>query len=201
MARPQKFVHDTVLEEAMQIFWQNGYRGTTMENLDQVTGLNRGSLYNAFGGKRALYLMALEHYGDRQFGAAIELIDHSLSTVEAVRDLFDNVINQMKSGEIKRGCFVCNSAIECAPSDQQVAKIIRKYLNRMTASFASSLGKMQEQEGYSDLSEIERLSEHLTASYMGFNVLSKANVPVKSLKQIRDSAMMMISGTALSSTP
>ena len=59
MARPREFDEDEVLEKALAVFWAKGFEGATVDDLEQATGLGRGSLYGAFGGKHELFLRAL----------------------------------------------------------------------------------------------------------------------------------------------
>src|SRR5262249_17102093 len=60
--RPRAYDPETALQTAIEAFWQAGYSGTSLDDLSAATGMNRPSLYGAFGDKRALYLKALDHY-------------------------------------------------------------------------------------------------------------------------------------------
>src|SRR5262245_55977315 len=60
--RPRAYDPETALQNAIDVFWQTGYSGTSLDDLSAATGMNRPSLYAAFGDKRALYLKALDHY-------------------------------------------------------------------------------------------------------------------------------------------
>ena len=62
MSRPKEFNPDEALEKAMQVFWHKGYEATSMEDLLNAMDINRGSLYATFGGKRALFLKAMDRY-------------------------------------------------------------------------------------------------------------------------------------------
>src|SRR5260370_505997 len=73
MARPKEFNRDQVLEKAMGLFWEKGYDGSSVENLVQCTGIGRGSLYDTFSDKHALYLAALDRYMRRPGGALTDL--------------------------------------------------------------------------------------------------------------------------------
>src|SRR5882724_2877881 len=60
--RPRSYDPDTALAQAMAAFWNAGYTGTSLDDITAGTGMNRPSLYGAFGDKRALYLHTLERY-------------------------------------------------------------------------------------------------------------------------------------------
>ena len=65
MAGVKQFDRGDVLERAMAVFWRNGYQATSIQDLVDATGINRGSLYTTFGDKRGLFLAVLEHYSHR----------------------------------------------------------------------------------------------------------------------------------------
>jgi TetR/AcrR family transcriptional repressor of nem operon len=62
LARPREFDRDVVLETAMDVFWCKGFEGTSIQDLVEATGVNRGSLYGAFGDKETLFAEALDYY-------------------------------------------------------------------------------------------------------------------------------------------
>ena len=70
MAGVKQFDRDDLLDHAMTVFWRNGYQATSIQDLVEATGVNRGSLYATFGDKRGLFLAVIEHYSDR-FGKPV----------------------------------------------------------------------------------------------------------------------------------
>ena len=67
--RPREYDPDAALVRATESFWERGYSGTSLDELSEATGMNRPSLYGAFGDKRDLYLKTLAHY--REEGRAL----------------------------------------------------------------------------------------------------------------------------------
>ena len=74
MARPREFDQEKVLDALRDVFWQHGYEGTSYADIMQATGLQKGSLYAAYGDKRALYLQALARYDAGEVRAAINML-------------------------------------------------------------------------------------------------------------------------------
>jgi TetR/AcrR family transcriptional repressor of nem operon len=75
MARPRQFEEIQVIEKLMKVFWDKGYEATSMQDLVDASGLLKGSLYGAFGDKRALYLAALRHYDRTRIQAGIDMLN------------------------------------------------------------------------------------------------------------------------------
>ena len=121
MARPREFDEAAALEAAMECFWRRGYEATSLRDLAGNMGLTAPSLYNAFGGKQALFARALERYLDRTTRARIKRLENSLPPKQAVHRFFAEIIERSVSDRERRGCFLINSALEIAPHDGECA--------------------------------------------------------------------------------
>ncbi|NQV55278.1 MAG: TetR/AcrR family transcriptional regulator [Rhodospirillales bacterium] len=139
MARPKEFDEEIVLQKAMMVFWEKGYESTTMQDLVDAMGINRGSLYATFGDKRALYLRALDHFAENQMSAVLAPLSAVGSKRAAIRRIFVEAANSVTSGGDKRGCMMYNAAIEICPGDRDVSARIANGLKRIEFSFHQAL--------------------------------------------------------------
>jgi TetR/AcrR family transcriptional regulator, transcriptional repressor for nem operon len=139
VARPRNFDPGTVVDGAMHEFWRNGFNATAVERLCAVMELSPGSLYAAFGGKRELFLVALDRYMDQISSDAIRRISAPASGMEGIRSYFSNLVDAIVEGRRARGCFLTNSLIELGQSDPEVSGKIATNLARLDAAFASAL--------------------------------------------------------------
>src|SRR3954451_6934537 len=71
--RPRTYDPDLALSRAMDVFWKDGFAGTSLDELSAATGMNRPSLYGAFGDKRDLYIKAYQHYRERSRVGMVDL--------------------------------------------------------------------------------------------------------------------------------
>ncbi len=189
MARPRKYDHDEVVEKMTLAFWERGYNGISMDDIGRITQLNRGSIYNAFGDKRALYLLALETYAQQSYGGAAQLVQDAPSTEMAVRSLYQAAFKGLSGEQTRWGCLLCNAAVEVAPVDQEVSDTVKKYLGLLSRAFVTSL-KVSSPEA-SDASRVKNVAEQLTASYVGFNIMARAGVSTACLQRVSESAIDM----------
>jgi len=118
--RPRSFDPDVVLEKAREVFWNQGYAAASLDDLAAATGLNRPSLYAAFGDKHALYMAALR----RTREGAVSGMRAMLSREGRLRDVLGRLlgvaIDAYVSGEVgQRGCFIVGTAITQAVDDPE----------------------------------------------------------------------------------
>ena len=109
MGRPKSFSREEVLEKAMPVFWKHGFADTSLQDLEQATGVNKSGLYSEFRDKEDLFLACLRHYLERQG-------ERGLLTKEPLG--WKNIETFLRSGPLnkgeKQGCFAINSMREFA---------------------------------------------------------------------------------------
>jgi len=174
MARPREFDIDEALEAAMNLFWAQGYEATSMQELVDVLGIKKGSLYAAFGDKRQLYLAALRHYDKLEIAGGIAILDGRGDGADRIKRLFDNVARVVGNGD-RRGCFLCNAAVEQTPVDTEVDDYVSAGMRRIEAAFARALA---DSPG-ADMAA----AQALTTAYMGLRVMAKGGTAVVELKR------------------
>ena len=124
MARPREFDEDAVLETATQRFWNNGYEATSMRDLADHTGTTTPSLYNAFGDKRAIYRLVLDRYARLTLDAGSAILGGDDPPLRALERYFDALIEEALADNLRKGCFVVNTALEVAPHDQDFRAVV-----------------------------------------------------------------------------
>ena len=139
MARPRNFDSSVVLDKAVKVFWRDGFEATAVETLCGEMKLSPGSLYGAFGGKRELFLAALDRYMDRISSDAIHRIAAPASGMEGIRSYFGNLVDAIIEGRRMRGCLLTNSLIELGDRDPEVARKVSLNLTRLETAFAGAL--------------------------------------------------------------
>ncbi|GIJ51233.1 hypothetical protein Val02_81190 [Virgisporangium aliadipatigenens] len=134
---PRKKTFDTAdaIRAARDRFWQYGYAATSLNDLEAVTGLNRSSLYQAFGGKRQLFALALDNYLEEVAIprlAALEAPDAGPATIAAYFRGFTKLPPYL-------GCLMVNTITELGPHDEAARAAGAKYRLRVRRAFENAL--------------------------------------------------------------
>jgi TetR/AcrR family transcriptional repressor of nem operon len=98
-------------------------------------GITGASLYNAFGGKRALYRRSLDHYLSQTFRERINRFEATLAPREALSAFFEEIVEKSLSDKQRRGCMLVNSALEIAPYNPEFLRVVAKVLVQVEAFF------------------------------------------------------------------
>lgn len=190
MGRPREFDADKVLDDAMETFWEKGYEGTSMRDLMAATGLNKQSLYGAFGNKQALYLAALKNYEDTHIQRSAEFLKGTGSAKERIGNLLQTVIDQACKRSDRRGCMLCNAAVDRAALDQPTCAAVLRCVGRMERAYDAALGETKPYD--QDQALRRKRARALLAAYFGLNVLAKAGCSRSALEDARDAALQSI---------
>jgi TetR/AcrR family transcriptional repressor of nem operon len=189
MPRPREFRPDSVLEEAMQQFWERGYRATTVDDLVAATGVKPGSLYGAFpGGKHALLLGSLDRYARLVVPQKLGELDRPDASLAEVRAYFDGLVQDLLSPAGRQGCLLVNSAIELAAHDDAVAAVVRGHHARLERCFTDALRTALARGEISAATDPVGLARVLVATSQGLMVVGKANPDPEVLQAIVDNA-------------
>src|SRR5277367_3572708 len=117
MGRPREFDADDAVGEALQMFWKQGYRSTSIPDLLEATGLERGSLYKAFGDKHTLFELAIKTYLKSGRAAMRRILDADGSPLLRLRAWMTRAIEGCAGATGGPGCLAVNAMVELAPSD------------------------------------------------------------------------------------
>lgn len=156
MVGARQFDEQEVVAIAIEVFWRKGLHDATMQDLATATGVQRGSLYNAYGDKEAIFLRAFDQYA-QQF---LETAGKALAQGEAragLRKFFDVIIANMTSGSPPRGCLTTRTALEAAISSPDVRQRVQRLLNRLEKLISQAVGSAPSALSVVDANRIARL--------------------------------------------
>ncbi|GAB4524689.1 MAG: TetR/AcrR family transcriptional regulator [Parvularculaceae bacterium] len=182
------------LDVAVELFRSRGYENASVEDLVKATGLNRYALYQRFGGKREVFLAALERFhrvmSDRMMAA---LSEPGASPLEAVRNCFHAFVDE-DSGDFDKpaSCLICNAAVEAAPGDAEIAARVNAYFDEIRQTFAAVLARAQGAgEARRDMSP-QAGAGSLVNAIIAIGVQARAGASPDKLHRIVDEAISLL---------
>jgi len=133
--RPRAYDPDAALAQATSVFWKGGYAGTSLDDLAAGTGMNRPSLYGAFGDKHALYMLATQRYREQGRDTVRDILAQGPARA-ATAELFARAAEFYLQGEHgQRGCFLIGTALTEAVNDTEVRASLGAALDEFDAVF------------------------------------------------------------------
>jgi TetR/AcrR family transcriptional repressor of nem operon len=140
-----RFDREAVLDRACRVFWQHGYDGTSIQDLETATGLGRGSLYNAFGDKAALFRTVLARYGETEGAVPLGALDDP-DVFTGLSRMLHTIIERMSAPDRPRGCLMTNTCTIGGGgilTETQMINTIRTMESLLEAAFTRALDQGQ----------------------------------------------------------
>lgn len=180
MSGRKQFDADEALGKAMAVFWQRGYADASLDMLGTATGLGRGSLYGAFGGKDELFRRALDRYS-ATYGARYEdaLTAHPGDPVRAVEAFFEVILARIDDSAVPKGCLIAQSAAQSAVLTSDSATHVRRLLDLQRARVRAALDDPQ-----IDPATLDDLALYIVAVNQSLAVLSRAGASDRELRTV-----------------
>ena len=139
MPRPRTFDEDVLLDAAIELFWVHGYQGASLADLSAETGVTNGSLYQAYGSKWALFLVAYRRYCGRRLAVVTGVFDEERVGIEdTLNAYFDAIVDDCLAHPDRRGCLMLNTISELG-TDADIATISAQTVDAMEAAVAGAL--------------------------------------------------------------
>ncbi len=188
----KSFDEDEAVGKAMNVFWEKGFEPASMADLIAGTGITRGSLYNAFGGKEQLFVKALQKYDRDERRARLAELEAMDDPKRAIALLFDGLVAETVADTRKKGCFLVNTASELTTHGDQVNRIVRNGLRELQAFFRRSIEVAQARKELPATLDPEATAKGLMAMIVAIRVLGRGMFDASSLKTIAAQAQQLL---------
>ena len=184
MGRPRLFDLDDAVTAALNVFWERGYGATTPAELVKAIGVGKGSFYNAFGTKHALFEQALRRYGDNRVAGLPRGLAGSGPISQRVKRYLERLAAPESEKAMRRGCFATNTAAELGGRDPAAMKIVRGTFERMESVLEATLVEGQKKGELDGSLDPKGVASVLLAILIGMSVLAKVDSPAARGKRI-----------------
>ncbi len=124
MPRPREFDRDDVINRALRLFWERGYEATSIRDLIDATGISSSSMYEAFGDKRGLFLVALGRFCEWERVRIAHMAREASSPEQFVSGLFGSIEDAVQSTSAAQGSLAFNTMVEFGTRDPDVTQLL-----------------------------------------------------------------------------
>lgn len=193
MAGVRQFDEREVLGRALEVFETHGFRATSMLDLAAGTGVQRGSLYHAYGGKEEIFLLAFREYADRFLAGAAEALDRQDKRTALVA-FFDFCIACITVGSPPCGCLSTRTAIDAASEAPRVEAAVRGLVNELENLVHDALVALD--DGVRLSVETRAAARLVVVTTRGIAVLERLHYEVDELRAIAERLVTVLVGPA-----
>ncbi len=187
--RPREFDEADVLAKIMSLFWEKGYEGTGLSDIMNATGLQKGSLYKAFGSKHDMYVRALAHYERLIVDAAAHALRTDGDPALRIRAFLSAPIEAAWDKNDRRGCFLCNASADHAALDPETQALVVRGYGKLEASLKVAVGDAR--ADWPDAT-IAGMAQLLLSVYSGLRVMARASVERDRLEGAKKAGLTLL---------
>ena len=190
MVGVRQFDEQEMIATALDVFWRKGLHDATMQDLAAATGVQRGSLYNAYGDKEAIFQRAFDQYAGQLIDSCGQALAEGDDIAAKLRNLLDLLIVNMTSGSPPRGCLTTRTALDGAISSTAVRQRVQGVLSRLEQLVSKAISSAPDKRL---AAKANRLARVVVTFTRGLAVMERAGY---SRKQLRESAATFVDALA-----
>lgn len=183
MARTRAFDIDEALDSAMIVFWRQGYDGTSMTDLTEAMGINRPSLYAAFGNKEQLFRRTLERYGEIPSAYVGEALEQPTAR-QAAEHLLRGAADLHTRADTPAGCLAVHGAPTCAADSSQVGQALIAFRRAGEAAIRERLDRARAEGDLPDDADPGELTDYLRTVVYGMAVKAASGATREELERV-----------------
>jgi TetR/AcrR family transcriptional repressor of nem operon len=188
VARPKEFDREAALAAAKRVFWAKGYDATSTDDLRHAIGIGRQSLYDTFGGKRALYLEALRRYQDDSVAARIKILRTADPPLSAIEQFLVAVARETPT-QRAMGCMGVRAICDFGTSDSDISELGKSAGSLVESALEDTLRNAKAKNEVRPSVNVRAAARFLQATLIGLKVAARAGSTPNSLRAIAEVAV------------
>jgi AcrR family transcriptional regulator len=186
--RPRVFDMDEALDKALEIFWKRGYEGASIAELAETLGINKPSLYAAFGNKEELFKKALSRYVSGPVAFIQEAVNQP-TAFEVAQNFLINAVKFFTDTKHPKGCLIVQAALSVSADSLMVKDLLANYRYSYEHQLAKRFEKAKEEGDLPTDANAETLAKFLSTLHQGMSVQVTSGASKEELMQIVEFAL------------
>lgn len=189
VGRPRAFDSDLALEKALNVFWRKGYDGTSLADLTEAMGINKPSLYSAYGNKEQLFLKAIDLYESRPCSSFLPALEKA-TAYEVAEYMLLGAANSLADDSHPQGCVIVQGALSCSDAAESIKEaLIAKRLEgeaKLTARFIQAI----EEGDLPSSADPAALARYLGTVMQGMTIQTTNGSCAEKLREVAELALL-----------
>lgn len=186
--RPRSFDTEKALDAAMRVFRERGYEGASLTDLTQAMGINRPSMYAAFGDKESLFRRVLDRYSC-QANTFFQRALAAKTAREVAEGLLYGAAEMQTSGDNPRGCLITQGALVCGEEGEPIRQELASHRHHQEAIIRDRLKRAKKEGDLPADASPADLARYLTTVMQGMSVLANGGASRAELKRVVETAL------------
>jgi AcrR family transcriptional regulator len=193
--RPRAYQPEIALGKALDLFRKDGFAATSLDDLSAATGMNRPSLYGAFGDKRELYIKSYARYRADARAAMRDIFREELPIRTRLQRIYAVALDIYLSGDAgPRGCFTVMTAASEAVFDSDIRAMVLEGFSELDKAFAACFRLAKEKGELPESADPTVLAQLASATVHTIAIRARARVPRPELEAIVEGAIDVMCG-------
>ena len=189
MPKVEQFNKEVALNNALQLFWKNGFNGTSIRELEKVMNLGKSSIYNTFGDKEDLFCEALNYYINSKKDRIVQRFENAGSNLAAIRGFFDSIVDDCVEEQNSIGCFVINSTAELVNNNPRVKQFANDNKTMILLLLENLIQKAQQSAEIPAQKDPKALALYLFSAKQGLKLTAMLVNDPKDLSAVIDNIL------------
>ena len=173
----------------MRLFWEHGYHATSVQDLMKAAGIQKQSLYGAFGDKRSLFLKCLNLYTKQTLLGIQRMLNESDSPLEGIERVMRFASQPPDSKNCPSGCLMANTALELGLNDPDIADEIRRMFRGLEKMLGAAVRKAQAQGEISKNLDCVAVGQSLANTISGIRILERTGASKQQVRTVVETAL------------
>jgi len=184
VGRPREFDPEDALDEAVEVFWTQGFDATSLRDLLRAMDLSKSSFYQTYGSKGELYLRCIDRYRDRVATRMMQDLERAESARAFIEDAFRALTRDLDAENGRRPCLVMNDSGDVERREAAVARRMQQGAERFEAVFRTAVARAQREGDVPPHKDPDALARYLMSSRSGLLAVRKAGASEDELRDI-----------------
>lgn len=185
--RPRAFCTEEALDKALAVFWEKGYEGASLQDLTEAMGINRPSLYSAYGNKESLFLKAIDRYLEKN-SCFLEYLEEP-DIRKGIENLFRWKADALTDPCTPHGCMMVTGALACSDETSRIREELAKRRCESQKLVQQRLERAQAEGQLPKDIDAAAFSRYLGAVSYGMSILASSGATSEQLHEVVTIAM------------